>query len=79
MAAVIRQNDIAEIKAKQDDLESALLEIAKVFGSFNEALSRLTEVSVTTSENMAVISQKIISIDKQVNGLEKEVGVISEV
>ena len=79
MAAVIRQNDIAEIKAKQDDLESALLEIAKVFGSFNEALSRLTEVSVTTSENMAVISQKIVSIDKQVNGLEKEVGVISEV
>lgn len=79
MAAVIKQNDIAEIKAKQDDLEAALLEIAKVFGSFNEALSRLTEVSVTTSENMAVISQKIISIDKQVNGLEKEVGVISEV
>lgn len=79
MAAVIKQNDIAEIKAKQDDLEAALLEIAKVFGSFNEALSRLTEVSVTTSENVAVISQKIISIDKQVNGLEKEVGVISEV
>lgn len=79
MAAVIKQNDIAEIKAKQDDLEAALLEIAKVFGSFNEALSRLTEVSVTTSENMAVISQKIISIDKQINGLEKEVGVISEV
>lgn len=79
MAAVIKQNDIAEIKAKQEDLEAALLEIAKVFGSFNEALSRLTEVSVTTSENMAVISQKIISIDKQVNGLEKEVGVISEV
>lgn len=79
MAAVIKQNDIAEIKAKQEDLEAALLEIAKVFGSFNEALSRLTEVSVTTSENVAVISQKITSLDKQVNGLEKEVGVISEV
>lgn len=79
MTAVIKQNDIAEIKAKQEDLEAALREIARVFGSFSDTLSRLTEVSVTTSENMAAISQKITSIDKQVNGLEKEVGVISEV
>lgn len=79
MTAVIKQNDVAEIKAKQEDLEAALYEMVKVFGSFSEALSRLTEVSVTTSENVAVISQKITSMDKQVKGLEKEVGVISEV
>lgn len=78
MSAVIKQNDIAEIKAKQEDLEAALLEIAKVFGSFSDSLRQLSEISVTTSENVAVISQKITSLDKQVSGLEKEVGVISE-
>lgn len=79
MSTVIKQDDIAEIKAKQEDLEAALYEMVKVFNSFGDALSRLTEVSVTTSENVAVISQKITSMDKQVKGLEKEVGVISEV
>lgn len=79
MSTVIKQDDIAEIKAKQKDLEESLQSLMKVFGSFSEALSRLTEVSVTTSENVSVISQKITSIDKQVKGLEKEVGVISEV
>ena len=79
MTTVIKQDDIAEIKAKQEELEESLQSLIKVFGSFSDALSRLTEVSVTTSENVAAISQKITSMDKQVSGLEKEVGVISEV